>query len=174
MKLIPDALAQTEQPAAVTPPAPATPAPSTPAQTTQTGTAASGAPDAASQPPSISDLVAQLVPIFVVMGIVYILVIRPRARREKEQLAALRNVRRGDTIVTTGGLVGKVTKSIDDNEVELEIAANTRIRLLRTAISEVRAKGEPVKEQPAAPAKPANESKAPAKSAPKPDAKAKS
>ncbi|MEK4033686.1 preprotein translocase subunit YajC [Methylocystis sp. IM3] len=174
MKLIPDALAQTEQPAAVTPPAPATPAPSTPAQTTQTGTAASGAPDAASQPPSISDLVAQLVPIFVVMGIVYILVIRPRARREKEQLAALRNVRRGDTIVTTGGLVGKVTKSIDDNEVELEIAANTRIRLLRTAIAEVRAKGEPVKEQPAAPAKPANESKAPAKSAPKPDAKAKS
>ncbi len=172
MKLIPDAMAQTEQPAAT----PATPAPSAPAQTTQTqtGTAASGAPDAASQPPSLSDLVAQLVPIFVVMGIVYILVIRPRARREKEQLAALRNVRRGDTIVTTGGLVGKVTKSIDDNEIELEIAANTRIRLLRTAIVEVRAKGEPVKEQPAAPVKPANESKAPAKSATKPDAKAKS
>ncbi len=178
MKLITDAMAQTEQPAATpaTPPAPATPAPGAPAQPTptQTGTAASGAPDAAAQAPSLSDLVAQLIPIFVVMGIVYILVIRPRARREKEQLAALRNVRRGDTIVTTGGLVGKVTKSIDDSEIELEIAANTRIRLLRTAIAEVRAKGEPVKEQPAAPAKPANESKAPAKSAAKPDTKAKS
>jgi preprotein translocase subunit YajC len=179
MKLIPDAMAQTEQPAATPTPAPApvAPAPSAPAQPTQTqtGTAASGAPDAAAQPPSLSDLVAQLVPIFVVMGIVYILVIRPRSRREKEQLAALRNVRRGDTIVTSGGLVGKVTKSIDDSEIELEIAPNTRIRLMRAAIAEVRAKGEPVKETPAAPAaKPANESKAPAKSAAKPDTKAKS
>jgi preprotein translocase subunit YajC len=125
------------------------------------------------QQPSVSDLVAQLVPIFVVMGIVYILVIRPRARREKEQLAALRNVRRGDTIATTGGLIGKVTKSIDDNEIELEIAPNTRIRLLRAAVAEVRAKGEPVKDAPppAAPAKAVNESKAPAKSAAKPAAK---
>lgn len=173
MKLITDAMAQTEQPAATPAPAPTAPAPAQPTQT-QTGTAAPGAPDQAAQPPSLSDLVAQLVPVFVVMGIVYILVIRPRARREKEQLAALRNVRRGDTIVTTGGVVGKVTKSIDDNEIELEIAANTRIRLLRTAIAEVRTKGEPVKEPPAAPAKPANESKAPAKAATKTDAKAKS
>lgn len=178
MKLITDAMAQTEQPAAApaeTAPTPATPAPSAPhPQTTQTGTAASGAPDA-SPTASLPDLMAQLIPIFVVMGIVYILVIRPRARREKEQLAALRNVRRGDTIVTTGGLIGKVTKSIDDSEIELEIAANTRIRLLRTAITEVRAKGEPVKDQPAAPAKPAAESKAPVKTAPKPaaDTKAK-
>jgi preprotein translocase subunit YajC len=85
------------------------------------------------------------------MGIVYILVIRPRARREKEQLAQLRNVRRGDTLVTSGGLVGKVTKSIDDDEVEIEIAPNVRVRLLRSAITEVRAKGEPVKDTPAAP-----------------------
>lgn len=179
MKLIPDAMAQTEQPAATpaeTAPAPTTPAPSAPPQPTQTGTVANGgAADPNAQAPSLSDLVAQLVPVFVVMGIVYILVIRPRARREKEQVAALRNVRRGDTIATTGGIVGKVTKSIDDNEIELEIAANTRIRLLRTAIAEVRAKGEPVKETPAAPAKPANEPKAPAKAArPASETKAKS
>ena len=79
------------------------------------------------------------------MGIVYILVIRPRARREKEQLAQLRNVRRGDTLVTSSGIIGKVTKSIDDDEVEVEIAPNVRVRLLRSAIVEVRAKGEPVK-----------------------------
>ncbi|NBS34294.1 MAG: preprotein translocase subunit YajC [Methylocystaceae bacterium] len=83
------------------------------------------------------------------MGIVYILVIRPRARREKEQLAQLRNVRRGDTLVTSSGIIGKVTKSIDDDEVEVEIAPNVRVRLLRSAIVEVRAKGEPVKEAPA-------------------------
>jgi preprotein translocase subunit YajC len=172
MNLISDALAQTETPA--TAPAPATPAAPAP-QTTQTGTAASGAPDP-TQPPSLPDLLAQLVPIFVVMGIVYILVIRPRARREQEQLAALRNVRRGDVVATTGGLIGKVTKSVDDNEVELEIAPNTRIRLLRAAITEVRAKGEPVKDTPVpTPTKPETkpEPKAAARTA-KTDARTKS
>ena len=96
------------------------------------------------------EMLGQLIPLFVVMGIVYILVIRPRSRREKEQLAQLRNVRRGDTVVTSGGLIGKVTKTIDDAEVEVEIAPNVRIRMLRTAIVEVRAKGEPVKDEPAA------------------------
>jgi preprotein translocase subunit YajC len=190
MKLITDAMAQTEQPAAPpaeTAPAPAAPTPPTPApeppvpapapQTaqTQTGVGANTAADQ-NQPPSLPDLFAQLIPIFVVMGIVYILVIRPRARREKAALDALRNVRRGDTIVTTGGIVGKVTKAIDDNEIELEIAQNARIRLVRSAIAEVRAKGEPVKEAPApAPAKPAAETKTPAKAAkPAPETKAKS
>ncbi|BDV35207.1 preprotein translocase subunit YajC [Methylocystis iwaonis] len=167
MKLITDAMAQTEQPAAPaqTAPAPAapTPSPAPSAPATQTSVGAAGGADA-NQPPSIPDMMAQLVPIFVVMGIVYILVIRPRARREKTEQESLRNVRRGDVIVTTGGLVGKVTKAIDDNEIELEIAANTRIRLIRTAIASVRAKGEPVKDTPApAPAKaakPAPETKA--------------
>jgi preprotein translocase subunit YajC len=175
MNLITDAMAQTAEQPAATAPAPAAPSipapPSAPA--TQTGTAASGAPtDAAAQPPALSDLFAQLVPVFVVMGIVYILVIRPRARREKAELEALRNVRRGDVVATTGGIVGKVTKSINDAEVELEIAPNTRIHLLRAAIAEVRSRGEPVKETPVAPAtKPANESKAPAKSKPTSGAK---
>jgi preprotein translocase subunit YajC len=141
MNLISDAMAQTETPATA-------PAPATPAAPTTTGTAAPGAPDP-NQPPSVPEMLSQLVPIFVVMGIVYILVIRPRARREKEQVAALRNVRRGDVVSTTGGLIGKVTKSIDDSEVELEIAPYSRIRLLRTAILEVRSKGEPVKDIPA-------------------------
>ncbi|MBM3578594.1 MAG: preprotein translocase subunit YajC [Alphaproteobacteria bacterium] len=94
------------------------------------------------------EMLGQLIPIFVVMGIVYILVIRPRSRREKDALAQLRNVRRGDTLVTTSGFVGKVTKSIDDAEIEVEIAPNVRVRMLRSAIAEVRAKGEPVREEP--------------------------
>jgi preprotein translocase subunit YajC len=171
MNLISEALAQTETPA--TAPAPATPA--VPAPPTTTGTAAPGAPDP-NQPPTLPEMLAQLVPIFVVMGIVYILVIRPRARREKEQLASLRNVRRGDVVSTTGGLIGKVTKSIDDNEVELEIAPNTRIRLLRTAILDVRSKGEPVKDIPAPAPKPETkpETKTAAKPAKPADNKAKS
>lgn len=188
MKLITDAMAQTEQPAAnaETTPAPApaapTPAPAPGAphpQPTQTGSAEAPAAPEPNQMPSPGDLFTQLIPIFVVMGIVYILVIRPRARREREQLATLRNVRRGDTIVTTGGFVCKVARSIDDNEVEVEMAPNVRVRLVRTAIAEVRAKGEPVKDAPTptpAPApKPAAEAKpASGKAGKSSDSKAKS
>jgi preprotein translocase subunit YajC len=55
-------------------------------------------------------------------------------------------VRRGDTVITNGGLVGKVTKVVDDDQIEVEIADNVRVRQLRGMISDVRAKGEPVKE----------------------------
>ena len=58
----------------------------------------------------------------------------------------VKNVRRGDTIVMTGGLIGKVSRVIDDNEVELEIAPNVKVRVSRAQISEVRSKGEPVKD----------------------------
>jgi len=149
MKLIPQVLAQAEQTPAPAPAAPApAPAPAPAAPTTQTGQAAPGAPnDPNAAPPALPDLFAQIVPILVIMGIVWIIVIRPKARREKEQQAQLRNVRRGDTLVTSSGIVGKVAKAIDDNEIEVEIAPNVRVRMLRSAIAEVRAKGEPVKDQ---------------------------
>ena len=149
MNLIPDAMAQTPQP---TPPAPPSAPAVAPEVPTASGVVAPGGPidPTAPPPPTVPEMFSQLVPIFVVMGIVYILVIRPRARKEREQLAALRNVRRGDTVVTNGGIIGKVTKSIDDNDVEVEIAPNVRIRLARANIIEVRAKGEPVKDAPPA------------------------
>ena len=52
----------------------------------------------------------------------------------------------GDTVVTSGGLLGKVTKVVDDNEIEVQIADDVRIRQMRQMITEVRAKGEPVKD----------------------------
>ena len=61
----------------------------------------------------------------------------------------VKNVRRGDTVITNGGLVGKVTKVVDDDQIEIEIADNVRIRQVRGMISDVRAKGEPVKEEAA-------------------------
>ena len=183
MKLIPDALAQTqpsppagEAPASPpaepsAPVAPTPPGPPHPPASTQTGQLAESKPEAeAQQPPTLPEMLGQLIPIFVVMGIVYILVIRPRSRREKEALAQLRNVRRGDTLVTTSGFVAKVTRSIDDAEVEVELAPNVRVRMLRTAIAEVRAKGEPVKEEP--PAKTAGSAKSGGRSAKSSDAKA--
>jgi preprotein translocase subunit YajC len=93
-----------------------------------------------------NDALLQLAPIVAVIGIVYFLVWRPQQRRAKEQREMVQAARRGDVVVTTGGLIGKVTKSVDDNEVEFEIAPNVRVRLARSGIAEVRAKGEPVKE----------------------------
>ncbi len=61
----------------------------------------------------------------------------------------VKNVRRGDTVVTSGGLVGKVTKVIDDEQIEVEVAEGVRVRQMRAMIADVRAKGEPVKEESA-------------------------
>ena len=66
----------------------------------------------------------------------------------KEKLDTLRDdVRRGDTVVTSGGLVGKVTKVIDDEKVEVEVASEVRVVQMRSMLADVRAKGEPVKEE---------------------------
>ena len=59
----------------------------------------------------------------------------------------VKNVRRGDTVVTSGGLVGKVTKVIDDDQIEVEVADDVRVRQMRSMVADVRAKGEPVKEE---------------------------
>jgi preprotein translocase subunit YajC len=93
-----------------------------------------------------SDTLVQLVPIVAMIAIVYFVLWRPQQRRAKEQREMVMAARRGDVVVTSGGLIGKVTKSVDDNEVELEVAPNVRVRLARSGIAEVRAKGEPLKD----------------------------
>ena len=75
----------------------------------------------------------------------WFLIIRPQQRRVKDHAEMIKNVRRGDTIVSSGGIVGKVTKATDDPELEVEIADGVRVKLVRSMISEVRIKGEPVK-----------------------------
>lgn len=76
----------------------------------------------------------------------YFMVLRPQQKRAKDQVDLLKNIRRGDTVTTTGGLIGKVTKVVDEAELEVEIAPNVRVRVARPMVSAVRAKGEPVKE----------------------------
>jgi len=78
----------------------------------------------------------------------YFLILRPQQRRAKEQRDMVQGARRGDVIVTTGGLIGKITKATDDTEVEVEVAPNVRVRVVRSGIGSVRAKGEPVKDAP--------------------------
>jgi preprotein translocase subunit YajC len=89
----------------------------------------------------------QLLPFVLIFVIMYFLILRPQQKRVKAHQEMVKNVRRGDTVVTSGGLVGKVTKVIDDDQIEVEIADGIRVRQVRAMVSDVRAKGEPVKEE---------------------------
>jgi preprotein translocase subunit YajC len=91
------------------------------------------------------DIILQLVPFLLIFVIMWFLIIRPQQRKVKEHQEMVKNVRRGDTVVTSGGIVGKVTKATDDPELEVEIADGVRVKLVRGMISEVRTRGEPVK-----------------------------
>ena len=93
-----------------------------------------------------SDMVLQFVPFVLIFVIMWFLIIRPQQRRVKEHREMINNVRRGDTVVTSGGIVGKVTRVFEEaNELEVEIADGVKVKLVRGMISEVRTKGEPVK-----------------------------
>ncbi len=83
-----------------------------------------------------------LLPLALILLIFYFLLIRPQQKRMKQHRAMIDAVRRGDTIVTSGGIIGKVTKVADD-EVQVEIADGTRVRVVKGTIAEVRSKTEP-------------------------------
>ncbi len=91
------------------------------------------------------DIVLQLVPFVLIFVIMYFLIIRPQQRKAKDHQEMLKNVRRGDQVVTSGGIVGKVTKATDDADLEVEIADGVRVKVARGMIADVRSKGEPVK-----------------------------
>jgi preprotein translocase subunit YajC len=88
----------------------------------------------------------QFAPLLFIFIIFYFLLIRPQSRRMKEHRDMVAAVKRNDVAVTSGGLIGKVTK-VDESEIELEVAAGTRVRVVKTMLSEVRPHG----------AKPAND-----------------
>ncbi|SNB69943.1 protein translocase subunit yajC [Rhodoblastus acidophilus] len=96
-----------------------------------------------------SDILIQMAPFGIILLIMYFLILRPQQQRAKQHEKMVSNIRRGDTVITNGGLIGRVSKATDDAEIEIEIAPNVRIRQLRGGIAEVRAKGEPVKDEPA-------------------------
>ena len=92
-----------------------------------------------------NDVLMSLVPFVLIFIIMWFLIIRPQQKRVKTHQEMIKNVRRGDTIVTSGGIIAKVSKVIDDAELEAEIADGVRVRILKGMVSDVRAKGEPVK-----------------------------
>ncbi|MBU1307029.1 MAG: preprotein translocase subunit YajC [Alphaproteobacteria bacterium] len=102
---------------------------------------AAGAPVAGG---GITEILVQLMPILLLVVIFWFLIFRPQQKRLKAQQAMLSAIKRGDTVVTTGGIVGKVTKAVDGEDLEVEIATGVKVKLVRGMISDVRSKGEPV------------------------------
>jgi preprotein translocase subunit YajC len=84
---------------------------------------------------------SSLIPLVLLFGIFYFLIIRPQQQRMKAHQAMVAAVKRGDTVVTAGGLVGKVAKVKDDGELLVEIADNVQVRILKNTLTEVRSKG---------------------------------
>jgi len=97
-----------------------------------------------------SSMIVQFMPLILIIVIMYFLILRPQQQKVKQHQAMIKALRRGDTVVTNGGLVARVTKVVDDDQIEVEIADGVRVRQMRTMVSDVRAKGEPVKDESAA------------------------
>ena len=93
-----------------------------------------------------TDVILQFVPFILIFVIMWFLIIRPQQRRVRAHQEMIKNVRRGDTVVTSGGIIGKVSKVLEDSaDVEVEIADNVKVKVARAMIAEVRSKSEPVK-----------------------------
>jgi preprotein translocase subunit YajC len=87
----------------------------------------------------------QFLPLILIAGVFYFLLIRPQQQRSKQLKTALSGLRRGDKIVTAGGMIAAVSRVINDDEVEAEIAAGVKVRLLRSTITTILSKPEPAK-----------------------------
>ena len=96
-----------------------------------------------------ASMLTSFMPLILIIVIMYFLILRPQQRKVKTHQEMVKALRRGDTVITNGGLIGKVTKVVDDNHIEIEVSDGVRVRHLRSSVSEVRAKGEPVKDDSA-------------------------
>ena len=86
---------------------------------------------------------AQFIPLILIFAIMYFLLIRPQQKKMKEHQAMVDALSRGDRVVTQGGLIGKVSKVKEDNEIEVEIAEGVKVRVVRSTIAQVLNKTEP-------------------------------
>ena len=92
----------------------------------------------------MTEIFIQFAPILLLVVIFWLLIFRPQQKRAKQQAAMLAAIKRGDTVVTSGGIVGKVTKAVDNEDLEIEIAPNTKVRVIRGMVADVRTKSDPV------------------------------
>ena len=83
------------------------------------------------------------IPLILIFVIFYFFLIRPQQKRAKDHKAMLAQLRRGDQVLTQGGILGKVTRVKDEDEVEVEIADGVRVKVVKSTISAVLSKTEP-------------------------------
>jgi preprotein translocase subunit YajC len=93
--------------------------------------------------PVSTDLFVQMMPFVLIFIIMYFLLIRPQQKRVKTHQEMIKNVRKGDTVVLNSGMIAKVTKIVDDNEAEVEIADGVKVKVIKSMIADVRNKTEP-------------------------------
>lgn len=86
---------------------------------------------------------AQFIPLILIFAIMYFLLIRPQQKKVKAHKAMVEALRRGDQVVTQGGLIGKVSKVKDDDEIEVELAQDVKVRVVKSTIAQVVSKTEP-------------------------------
>lgn len=86
----------------------------------------------------------QFAPIVLIFVVFYFLIMRPQQKKMKKHQELLSNLQRGDKIVTTGGLIGSISKVISDSELEIEIADDVKVRVMRGMVSDLFSKPEPV------------------------------
>jgi preprotein translocase subunit YajC len=91
----------------------------------------------------------QMLPLVLIFVVFYFLLIRPQQRKAKEHKAMLGSLRRGDRVVTGGGIIGTVSRVVSPEEVQLDIAENVRVRVLRNTIASVLSKPEPASRESA-------------------------
>jgi preprotein translocase subunit YajC len=87
----------------------------------------------------------QFIPLLLIFAIMYFLLIRPQQKKMKEHQAMVNGLRRGDKVITAGGMFGKVVKVHDEGEIEVEIADGVKVRMVQSTISQVVSKTEPAK-----------------------------
>ncbi len=87
--------------------------------------------------------VASFLPLILIFGIMYMLLIRPQQKKMKDLKAMVEAVRRGDQVLTAGGIIGKVVKVGDDNMLEIEIAEGVKVKVVKHTITQVMSKTEP-------------------------------
>ena len=92
-----------------------------------------------------SDFIVQLFPLLLIFIVFYFLLIRPQQTKMKAQREMLGSVKRGDRVVTGGGIIGLVTKVISDNELQIELAEGVRVRIIKQTITDILARGESVR-----------------------------
>lgn len=98
---------------------------------------------AADAAPAAGFGIVQLAPLVLIFVVFYFLLIRPQQKKMKQHRELVAALKRGDRVVTSGGIIGLVTKVVNDNEVQVEIAENVRVRVVRSSVTDVVAKTEP-------------------------------